>query len=152
MNKILFIISLTSLVYSSMVINQPMEQFNLKDQFDKSYKVTKNTKKIIFAFEKHSGHIVKNFLNTQKADYLSKRDILFIVDASAMPSFMKMFILPFTGYDYPILTIEDEEISKKYIDDKNSEKIMVVVLDDINIVDIKYFDDVKSLQNEIEGI
>ena len=152
MKKILLVICLTSLLFSRMVVNQPIEQFNLKDQFDRSYKVTKDTKKIIFAFAKQSGHLVKDFLNTQKADYLSKRDMLFIVDASAMPSFMKMFILPFTGYTYPILTIEDEEISKRYINNKNSEKIMVVVLDNVKIVDIKYLDDAKQLKSEIEGI
>ena len=152
MKKTLFlIIFLFSFSFSKVVIGKNMEQFKIHDQFSIPYQIEVTTKKIIFAFAKQSGHTVKDLLNKKEKDYLSKREILFIVDASSMPSFMKVFILPFTGYAYPILTIEDEEVSKKYINEDLSDKIMIVSLDNKEVTDIKYIDKEEQLINEIEN-
>jgi len=152
MIKSLFlIIFLFSFSYSKVVVGENLEQFKIKDQFKHSYSLESSTKKVIFAFAKKSGHTVKNLLNNKEKDYLYKRDILFVVDASSMPSFMKIFILPFTGYAYPILTLEDEEVSKRYINEEFSDKIMIVSLDNSKVVDVKYIDDTEELIREIEN-
>jgi hypothetical protein len=149
--SVIFVLCIISISFSQVTIGKNIEQFKIKDQFNNTYQVEKTTKKIIFVFAKESGHTVKDLLNTKQKDFLTKRDILFVVDASAMPAFMKIFILPFTGYDYPILTIEEEKVSKKYINEKYKEKIMIVSLENRKVVDILYIDDKEELLHEIEN-
>ncbi|MEA3497924.1 MAG: hypothetical protein U9R16_02580 [Campylobacterota bacterium] len=151
MKKILILmIVISSLAFSSVVVNQPIKNFNLPDQFGNIHKIKNSTTKVIFAFKKASGHTVKDFVATKDADYLSKRDILFVADVSAMPSFIKFFVLPITGYDYPIVTLDNDELSDYYKNKGNEEKIMVVILNNMNVVDIKYIENVSDLQKEIE--
>lgn len=147
----ILIIILFSFSFSKIVIGKNMEQFKIYDQFNKPHHIESSTKKIIFAFAKQSGHTIKDLLNKKEKDYLSKRNILFIVDASSMPSFMKVFILPFTGYAYSILTLEDEEVSKSYINEELSDKIMIIVLENKKVLDVKYIDDTEQLISEIEN-
>ena len=143
-------ICLSSLVFSSVVINQPIKKFELLDQFGNKHQITKETNKLIFAFKKDSGHLVKDFLATKKSTYLTKKDILFIADVSAMPSFIKFFVLPITGYDYPIVTLDNDELSQYYQNKEFIEKIMIVTLKKVNVIDIKYVDNVIDLEKEIQ--
>ena len=142
-------ICLSSIVFSSVIVNQQIKNFNLLDQFGNKYQISKTTNKLIFAFKKDSGHLVKDFLATKESKYLSKKDILFIADVSAMPSFIKFFVLPITGYDYSIVTLDNDELSKYYKNEKFIEKIMIVTLNNLNVVDIKYLDNIIDLEREI---
>ena len=67
-----------------------------------------------------------------------------------MPSFIKFFVLPITGYDYPIVTLDNDELSQYYKNEKYLDKIMVVTLNNINVTDIKYLDNVIDLEKEIQ--
>jgi len=147
---IILMILLSSLVYANVVVNQPIKKFKLLDQFGMEHQITNKTTKLIFAFKKDSGHLVKDFLATKKSTYLSKKNILFIADVSAMPSFIKFFVLPITGYDYPIVTLDNDELSQYYKNEKYVEKIMVVTLNNINVTDIKYLDNVIDLEKDIQ--
>ena len=144
-------IVISSLAFSEVVVNQPIKEFNLPDQFGNMHKIKSSTTKIIFAFKKVTGHIVKDFLATKSADFLSKRDILFVADVSAMPSFIKFFVLPITGYDYPIVTLDNDELSAYYKNKENEEKIMIVTLNNIKVTNIKYIENVTDLEKEIEN-
>lgn len=147
---IILMILLSGLVYANVVENQPIKKFKLLDQFGIEHQITNKTTKLIFAFKKDSGHLVKDFLATKESTYLSKKNILFIADVSAMPSFIKFFVLPITGYDYPIVTLDNDELSQYYKNEKYVEKIMVVTLNNVNVTDIKYLDNVIDLEKEIQ--
>ena len=147
---IIFTICLSSFLFSQVSVKHPIKKFNVQDQFAKYHQITKNTKKIIFAFKKSSGHLVKDFLVTKKPTYLSKKDILFVADVSAMPSFIKFFVLPITGYDFPIVTLDDEKLSKYYKNEKYIEKIMIVTLNSFFVTKIDYIDNIVDLQRIIE--
>ncbi|MEA3554913.1 MAG: hypothetical protein U9R39_11035 [Campylobacterota bacterium] len=151
MKKItILMILLSGLVYANVVVNQPIKNFELLDQFGNKHTIQEKTTKLIFAFKKDSGHLVKDFLTTKESTYLTKRNILFIADVSAMPSFIKFFVLPITGYDYPIVTLDDDKLSQYYKNENYEEKIMVVTLNNTNVTNIKYLDNVIDLEKEIQ--
>ncbi|MEA3383813.1 MAG: hypothetical protein U9Q20_03930 [Campylobacterota bacterium] len=151
MKKILIsTLTFTSLLFGEIVLNKNIEQFELFNQFDKKQSIKQDTKKIIFAFKKASGHIVKDFLASKEAEYLSKRDALFVADVSAMPSVIRWFVLDdLDKYNYSIILIEDDEISDKYKDEKNIEKILVVSLDNLKVIKIEHFDNVEDLESSL---
>jgi len=150
---ILSLVCLSTLLFSQVEVGKPMKKFDLKDQFDKSHKLTNDTKKVIYVSSKPSAHKTKEFFATKDKDYLSKRDILFVADVTAMPSFIKFFVLPITGYDYPIVMLDNDKLSKEYkpTEDNNAEKIMVISLKNGIVEEINYFDNIKDLQLSIEG-
>lgn len=152
MKKLLFIaLTACSSLFGEIVLDQNLKQFELLDQFDKKHTISKDTKKLIFAYKKASGHLVKDYLNTKEADFLSSQDAYYIADVSAMPSFVRWFALDaLDAYPFPILLIEDEEKAAKYKDEKNIEKIVVVSLDELKVTKIEYAKDIKELQSILE--
>lgn len=146
MKKILILmVCIYSLSFSKVIVGDTIKQFNIKDQFDKPHIIKKSTKLLVFAFKKASGHEMKDYLKKQGADYLSSKDMLFIADVSAMPSFIKFFVLPITGYDFPILTLDDEAVSSEYKVEEMVEKVMVVTLDNLKVTNIRFIDKASEL-------
>ncbi|MEA3289711.1 MAG: hypothetical protein U9Q04_05965 [Campylobacterota bacterium] len=150
-------IIITSLIiattaFGDFTLNSKLEKFELLDQFDKTHMISKETKKLIFAYKKDTGHLVKDFLSTKESNYLSSKSAYYIADVSAMPSFIRWFALDaLDDYNYPILLIEDDEISAKYKDEKNIDKIVVLTLDNLEIKNIQYTQDLKTLQDILEN-
>ena len=131
-------------------IGSAMKIFTLKDQFDKKHKLLPSTKKLIFVATKATGHLVKGYLNKKPIDYLQKRDTLFVADVSKMPSIIyKMFALPdLQKHKYPILIIEDEKIGKEYKSKNNSDKVMIVTLDNLIVKSVEYITNKTDLINQ----
>ena len=141
---------LSSFLFGEVVLNEKIEQFELENQFDKKVSILEDTKKIIFAFKKASGHLVKGFLDTKNSDYLSSRDAMFVADVSAMPKIIRWFVLDdLDNHPYSIVLIQDEDISKIYKDEKNIEKVLIVTLDNMKVLKIEYIDNVKDLENSL---
>jgi len=150
------IITLTALAtfaFGAIHINDDMSSFSQPDQFDKIHSVTSDTNQMIFAFKKASGHSLKEFLAKKPDDYLTSKKIMNIADVSAMPTIIQWFVLPsLKDYNFPIIVLNDDEISEKYKkDEKNIEKIIVVVLKNKIVTDIKYFDNTKKLESYLEN-
>lgn len=153
MKKLLLLLTITAstLAYAAVTIGQPIKPLRLNDQFDKEHTITNATKKVVFTFKKASSHIVKDYLATQKADYLEERGAIYVADVSAMPAIISFFVLPtLTSNDFPILVIEDEELAKEYVNKEHIEEVMVVVLEDSVVVDIKYINSEEALIKELE--
>ncbi len=143
-------LTLSSLAYATVIIGQPIKPLSLNDQFDVEHNITSTTKKVIFTFKKASSHIVKDYLATQEADYLAKRDAMYVADVSAMPAFISFFVLPMlTSNEFPILVIEDEEQAEAYKNEEHIEAVMLVILEDSMVVDIKYINSEKDLIKEM---
>ena len=150
------IITLTALAtfaFGAIQINDDMSSFSHPDQFDKIHTVTSDTKQMIFAFKKASGHSLKEFLTTKPDDYLTSKNIMNIADVSAMPTIIQWFALPsLKDYKFPIVVLNDDELSEKFKkDEKNIEKIIVLILENKIVKDIKYFDDVTKLEIYLEN-
>lgn len=90
----------------------PYPTFN--SQFNKSVKITEQTKEIIISFTKESGKSVKDFLEKNKG-YLSKNNTVYLVDASQVPTIAKfLFFMPsLKKLDFDVGLIEDRRKAKK---------------------------------------
>jgi hypothetical protein len=142
---IILIVFIYSYSFSAVVVGDTIDQFSIKDQFGVAHEIKATTKKIVFAFSKATGHSLKDFISKQEKDFLYVHDMLFVADVSGMPSFIKFFVLPIKGYDFPILTLDDESVASKYKDDDKTDKILVISLDKFKITNIQYLKDPKNI-------
>jgi len=114
--------------------------FTLPDQFDRPHTLSKDTKLLIFAFSKESGHAIKEFLKNRPKDFLDKHKAIFIADISPMPVVIRnTFALPdLKKSPFSVLLIYDKELSKKIKPNEKRDQIVVATLKDKVITDIKY--------------
>jgi hypothetical protein len=146
-NIILIAIFSFTFLLSEIKINDDFHDFKHIDQFDKLHTITDNTKMLIFTFKKNASHIVNNFLDTKKHNFLDDNKALYIVNVSSMPTIIKWFVLPLlTNYDFPIISLDDENMAKKYKNEEKIESIMIVMLKNKKVDSIKYIDNINNLQ------
>ena len=152
MKKLLLtLLTLSTLASAAVTIGQSIAPLSLNDQFDVEHNITSTTKKVIFTFKKASSHIVKDYLATQKADYLKERDAMYVADVSAMPAIISFFVLPMlTSNEFPILVIEDEEQAEAYKNEAQIEAVMLVILENKVVTDIKYINSEEDLIKEMD--
>lgn len=119
-------------------VGKTLEGVTLNDQFDKKQTVSKDTKKVIFAFNKDKGHLVNGYLSKREKEYLQSNKIVFIADISKMPSIIAyLFAIPnLKEYGYPIMLIEDEEVSSHYQNKEYRDYVAIVELKDLTIESI----------------
>jgi len=152
MKKLLLLnVILANIMFASVVVGEPLKPFSLENQFDKKVTLSNDTKGVIFAFSKAVGHEVKGYLENKDPNYLDSKNILFVADVSAMPSFIRWFVLDdLDKYPYSIVLIEDDDISKEYKPSENKlDKIMFVILENKKVKNIKYFESMKSFNEYI---
>ncbi len=155
MKKLLLTCLLSSYIFASSNILQIGDKFpnnSFKDQFEKEYIITNDTKKLLFAFSKDNGHIIKEFMGDKPTDFLIKKEILFIADISAMPSIIaSWFAIPdMKKSKYPILLIQDEDIAAKYKLEDKKESFMIVELENKQVKNIKYISGKENIINWIQ--
>lgn len=155
MKQLLSFICLSAMLFTSsyaLQVGDSFENLTLKDQFDQEYTIDKKSKKLLFAFSKDNGHIIKEFMENKPSDYLLQKDITFIADISAMPSFIaSWFAIPdMKKSKYPILLIKDEELSVKYKDEDKKEFFMIVELENQQIKDIRYLQGEENIKKWIQ--
>ncbi len=127
-------------------------EIELKDQFDKIHPLTDDTKKVVFAFTKVTGHLITDFLETQDKDFLTKNSIFYVADVSRMPStILKYAVLPgIQKLEYPIMLFKDEAIADNYKSTKNPESIMVVTLNNRKITKVDFLTNIEDFQKAIK--
>ncbi len=135
-------------VVPKLVLEQSLEDLQLNDQFGKTHSIDNDTKMVIFAFSKDNGHDSNDFFDTQDSNYLNDRGVLFVADVSGAPSLIRsMFIMPgLEDFKHTVLVIDDDHKSASYKSGIDSEKIVVVSLQDKIITDIKYLNSVDELK------
>jgi len=136
------------------VVGEKLTPFTLKTQHDKPMSISKDTKMIIFVFAKGSGHTVKQFLDKQSPDYLSKRGIVFVADVSPMPSLIRKYLaMPdLKSRKYPIMLIYDENFAEKFKNDEKGDDIMIVNLDHLKVTKIRYIKTADELKKIIDSV
>ena len=125
---------------SKLAVGASLESLTLNDQFEKPHAVTKETRKIVFAFSKQVGHDCNDFFATKESDYLSSKNTLFVADVSGAPSVIRsMFIMPgLKDFAHTILVIDDKNVAATYKPEGDLEKVVVVSLDSFVITSIDY--------------
>ncbi len=126
------VVSVSSgVVAANITIGKAITVTEFVDQHEQKHEVTDATQKMIFAFKKDMGHIVKELLASKPADYLTAKNSYFAADVSKMPSLIfKYAALPdLQESPYPVLLITDEAVGAGFINEKEIERIMVVTLE-----------------------
>ncbi|MCK9492467.1 MAG: hypothetical protein M0Q24_10280 [Sulfurimonas sp.] len=140
-------------VEPKLVVGKSLSDIALNDQFEKAHKVGASTKKVIFAFSKDIAHTCNDFFVTQSPTYLSQNDTQFVADVSAAPSLIRsMFILPgLKDFKHTVLLLDDKEKAAPYRSEMNTEKIVVVYVEDELITKIVTLSSEDELKNVIEA-
>ncbi len=139
-------------VEPQLVVEKSLGDLKLNDQFGKEQTLDADTKTVIFAFSKDVGHTCNDFFATKNESYLKDHKAVFVADVSGAPSLIRsMFILPgLKDFKHTILVIDDAETSAKYKPAHNSEKIVVVDLDNKKITDIKFLNSPEELDEKLQ--
>jgi len=135
-----------------LVKGKSLQQLTLNDQFDKPQSLSVDTKKVIFAFSKDMGHIGNDFFAAQDADYLTKRDALFVADISQAPSLIRsMFVLPgLKDLKHSVMLITEDSDSAQYKPQSDFEKIMIVDVNTYVITGITYVSSADELKAALQ--
>lgn len=125
--------------------------YTLPDQFDKSNTLDENTQKIIIVFTKKAGHIVKEFLHKQSADYLAKHKATFVADVSPMPVVIRnTFALPdLKKQHYDVSLIYDKKISNLLKKDIDTQNITLLHIDNKKITSLKNIQKINVLEEAL---
>ncbi len=138
----------TANVEAKLVVGKSLADLKLNDQNEKPETITPDTKIVFFSFAKPTGHACNEFLEKKPANFLQEHNAIYIADVSAAPSLIKkMFILPdLKDLKFPILLINNDKLSAEYSKGVDTEKIIVVTLDNGTIIKIDALADTKALE------
>ncbi|MBN1840534.1 MAG: hypothetical protein JW802_10890 [Campylobacterales bacterium] len=109
----------------------------IKDQFEKTVKLTPATQQIIVAYTQAQGSSIKTFLESHP-HYLTENNALYIMDATAVPSMvMSLFMMPkFKKYPYAIGLLETEKDVAYF--PKKEEFITIIHLNNLSVTKIEF--------------
>jgi uncharacterized protein YxeA len=113
------------------VLSQALDTGKLKDQNGNIHTLPADTKTVIFAFSKDGAHTCNDYFATKNPEYLAQNKTVFIADVSAAPSLIRsMFIMPgLKDFKHTVLLLDDEQQAAPFRKDMDTEKIVVVNLD-----------------------
>ena len=138
--------------FEDIKVGSKLADFTIEDQFDKKHSLTNKTKKVLFAFSKPMGHVMKVYMGVRDVDYLTSRDILFIADVSGMPKVIfNMFALAdMKESKYPMLLILEKENAKMFRNENKKDFIMVLSLENKTITNIEFVNSEEALKKAID--
>ncbi len=136
-----------------LVVGTTIADMTLSDQFDKPLVISADTSKVIFAFSKDGAHICNDYFVTKSPTYLADNKTIFIADVSSAPSLIRsMFIMPgLKDFKHPVYILDDKVVATGYRADMDTEKIVVVDVENLIIKNIKTISSEKELVTEIES-
>ncbi|MDP2894437.1 MAG: hypothetical protein Q8N78_08765 [Sulfurimonas sp.] len=122
MSKVLLFFALSVLALNADFLNvsssiTKLNEFKYVTPQGNEIKIPKDVKLIIVSFEKDTGALVNEYLNTKSSDYLTKYNSIFIADINKMPSVItKMFALPkLRKYKHPMYLNYDEKFEQSVL-------------------------------------
>jgi len=140
-------------VAPKLVVGTTIADMKLSDQFDKPLTIKADTSKVIFAFSKDGAHICNDYFVTKAPTYLADNKTLFIADVSSAPSLIRsMFIMPgLKDFKHTVYILDDKTVAAPYRANMDTEKIVVVSVENLKITNIKTITSEKELISEIES-
>lgn len=139
-------------VAPAVAIGKPFGAEKLEDQFGKEGEIGSDTKKVIMAFSKATGHLVKEFLATQPKDYLAQHHAVFIADVSGMPKVIYEYMaLPgLQKNEFSIYLLKDEAQAKRFKNEQYADYVMVVDLNDKIVEKVSFVTTVDELKKALD--
>jgi len=136
---------------SPLVLDSTITNLKIKDQHEVEHTLDKNIKTILFASDKKTSDLLRDYLLplSQKENILKKNSAIYVADISNMPSLITKYIaLPkMKKYPFSILLLDD---TNKDNFAKEDGKIIVYSLEDGKITDIKKISTTKELEQVIK--
>ena len=122
--------------------------YTLPDQFDKTHTLANETQKMIFAFTKDTGHIIKVFMLEKPKGFLEGRKAVIVADISAMPVVIQnTFALPdLRESNYSMMLIYDKEMAKQLKEGQEATKVIVMTLDHKKVTKVELAGSVEELE------
>ena len=132
-------------------IDSVVENLQIKDQHEKVQTIDNNTKLILFASDKNTSDLLRDYLLplSQNENILEKNSAVYVADISGMPSLISKFIaLPkMKKYPFSILLLDD---TNKELFTKEDGKIIVYSLEDGKVTKIEKISTTEELANIIK--
>ncbi|MDX4058176.1 hypothetical protein Q6A77_05790 [Aliarcobacter skirrowii] len=136
---------------ASLSIDSSIVDIKIKDQFDKVHTLNESIKTILFASDKGTSDMLRDYLLplSEKENILDRNSAVYVADISGMPSIISKFIaLPkMKKYPFSILLLDD---SNKDNFVKEDGKIIVYSVVDGKITNIEKISSKEELANIIK--
>ncbi|MDQ7044576.1 MAG: hypothetical protein Q9M32_01490 [Sulfurimonas sp.] len=140
-------------VEPSLVVGKSLTAAKFFDQFEKPHSLSADTTKLIFVFSDDMGHLANDYFATKEASYLNDNNTQFVADISKAPSIIRsMFIMPgLKDFKHTVLVLTEKVDSAPFRAGVDTEKILVVTLDNMNITALKTISSQEELIAIIEA-
>ena len=150
--KLLLTIFLGVVVFANpLAVDSTVSELKIKDQFEKEHTLNANIKTILFASDKATSDMLRDYLLplSEKENILEKNNAVYIADISGMPSLISKYIaLPkMKKYPFSILLLDD---TNKDNFTKEDGKIIVYTLDNLKVTNITKISTPQELANIIK--
>lgn len=155
MNKFFTALTLSAAILGAapLAINSPLnmlDSFKYETPIGRQMKIPKKTKLVIIAFEKDTGALVNEYLNTQSPFYLPKNNSVFIADINKMPSVItNMFALPKLQKYKHLIYLHYGEKFQNIVPNKE-QKITLLHIEESKIKEISFISTKEELKMAIE--
>ena len=134
-----------------LAVDSTVSELKIKDQFEKEHTLNANIKTILFASDKATSDMLRDYLLplSEKENILEKNNAVYIADISGMPSLISKYIaLPkMKKYPFSILLLDD---TNKDNFTKEDGKIIVYTLDNLKVTNITKISTPQELANIIK--
>ncbi len=96
-------------------VGETFPGFSTRDQHDRAYAWAGEARLVVVAFEMDTGKAANAFLEKQGADYLARRQAVFLSNIHGMPGIARTFALPkMRKYPHRILLADGEHFLDRY--------------------------------------
>ncbi|MCT7483886.1 hypothetical protein [Aliarcobacter cryaerophilus] len=136
---------------ASLNVDSSIIDIKIKDQFDKVHTLNSDVKTILFASDKSTSDMLRDYLLplSEKENILEKNGAVYVADISGMPSLISKFIaLPkMKKYPFSVLLLDDTN-KDNFV--KEDGKIIVYSIVDGKITNIEKISSKEELANIIK--
>ncbi|MCT7543525.1 hypothetical protein [Aliarcobacter cryaerophilus] len=136
---------------ASLNVDSSIIDIKIKDQFDKVHTLNSDVKTILFASDKSTSDMLRDYLLplSEKENILEKNGAVYVADISGMPSLISKFIaLPkMKKYPFSVLLLDDTN-KDNFV--KEDGKIIVYSVVDGKITNIEKISSKEELANIIK--
>ena len=150
---LLLVITFASIYAQNLKIGsdiQMLNNFEYETPKSRKMKIPLNTKTLLIAFDKDTGALVNEYLETKNKYFLQKKKAIFIADINKMPTVVtNMFALPkLRKYKHLIYLHYNEKFQNAV--PKKDEKISVVRFEDKKVKSISYIPTQEELKKVLD--
>ncbi len=127
-----------------------LKPYKYENQHKYPMQIPSATKLVIVSFEKDTGALVNDYLDTKKSSYIVDHNAVFIADINRMPSIITtMFALPkMQKYKHPIY-LHYEDQFENFVPHKEG-KLTILRIKDEKVDSIDYILTLNELKSAIE--